>query len=217
MTEVRTLSAGPGVGEEDRGRAVRAAAGALAEGGLLVHPTETVYGIGALSPELDAGIARLKGRPPGRPLLRIGHDAATIRRRHPELEWGEAAERLAGAFWPGPLTLVLDDGGEDGLGVRAEAHPMTCRVLAELGATMSSTSLNESGAEPAAAPDEVREVLEALPEAGVPVTWLDAGPLPGGPPSTVLSLRGGSVRLLRAGAVGKEALERVLDGEVADG
>lgn len=217
MREVRTLEAGPGVGADDRDRAVRAAAEALSGGAILAHPTETVYGLGALSPELDAEIARVKGRPDDRPLLRIGPDAETVRRRHPGLSWGEAAERLASAFWPGPLTLVLDDGSPHGQGVRVEGHPLTRRVLEILEETMSSTSLNPSGERPAATPGEVREDLRNLPEPRAPVAWLDAGSLAGGPPSTLVSLRGEPPRLLREGAIGRDRVERALGREMARG
>lgn len=217
MTQARILRAGPGADDAERERSVRAAAEALAEGTILAHPTETVYGLGALPAELDGAIAQLKGRAPGRPLLRIGPDAATLRAHHPDLRWSEAAERLAGAFWPGPLTLVLDTGGTDGLGVRVEGHPLTRRVLETVEATMSSTSLNRTGETPAAAPDEARAALEAMPAAGVPVAWLDAGELAGGSPSTVVSLRGGRPRLLREGAVAVHRVEEVLEREVARG
>lgn len=216
MTEVRILRAGPGATGEEREAAGRAAAAALAEGAVLAHPTETVYGLGGLSPELDEVIARLKGRAADRPLLRIGPDAATIRARHPDLRWTGTADRLAGAFWPGPLTLVLDDGGS-GTGVRAEGHPLTRRVLETLEATMSSTSLNRTGEAPAAGPEEARSALEAMPASGVTVVWLEAGELAGGPPSTVISLRGEVPRVLREGAVEVRRLEETLDRELERG
>lgn len=193
-----------------RGHAVREGIGVLEAGGLLVHPTSTTYGIGAGPPELDAEIARLKGRSPRKPLLRIGAGPAEIREAHPSLAWPSAAERLAGAFWPGPLTLVLDDGTEDGLGVRSEAHPVARAVLEGRGGTMSSTSLNLSGQEAALTPAAVEAVLEAMPSTRREVLWMDAGPLPGSPPSTLLSLREERPVLLREGPVGADALERVL-------
>lgn len=217
MTIGRILSAGPEVADAERERSVRAAAGALSRGGLLAHPTETVYGLGALSPEMDREIARLKGRSAEHPLLRIGPDPETIRRRHPALAWPAAADRLAAAFWPGPLTLVLDDGGPDGLGVRVEGHPVIRRVLAILEETMSSTSLNESGAPPATTPAEVDAALTAMPAPSAPLVRLEAGELPGGPPSTLVSLRGGSPRILRAGAIGADRVEETLEGEATRG
>lgn len=217
MTEVRILRAGPDADVEERDRTLRSAAVALAEGAILAHPTETVYGLGGLSRKLDAVVARLKGRTADRPLLRIGPDVDTIRTLHPDLRWSEAAARLADAFWPGPLTLVLDDGGPDGTGVRVEGHYLTRRVLEMLEATMSSTSLNRTGETPAAGPEEARAALEAMPSVEVPVVWLQAGELAGGPPSTVVSLRDGVPRILREGAVGARRLEEVLGAEVGRG
>lgn len=182
----------------------------LAAGEILGHPTQTVYGLGAGPAGLDAEIGRLKGRSGTTPLLRLGPDVETILQAHPDLQWGEKAARLAEVFWPGPLTLVLPDGTPTGLGVRVEGHPLTRRVLEVHGGTMSSTSLNRTGRPPARTPGEVREALAAMPAAGTAVTWLDAGDLPGGAPSTVVSLREGRPRLLRAGAVDPERVERRL-------
>lgn len=207
-----------GEGSADGGDRIRSAAVALSRGAVLAHPTSTVYGLGGGTDAADAAVRRLKGAPADRPLLRLAADAATLRTSHPGLRWTEAADRLASAFWPGPLTLVLDDGGERGLGVRVEGHSDTRAVLAAWGRTMSSTSLNRTGDTPAATADEAREALDSLPATGaVPVRWLDAGDLPGGPPSTLLSLRHEPPRLLRAGAVAADRIEVVLGRELADG
>jgi len=130
--------------------------------------------------------------------------------------WDERAARLADAFWPGPLTLVLPDGSASGLAVRIEAHPAIRAVLGELGAvTMSSTSLNRAGSPPARTPDEVRSFLESLHGSGPEVWFLDAGPLPPSAPSSVLSLLEQPPRLLREGAVSVGELARVLEREPA--
>ncbi|HSR40599.1 MAG TPA: Sua5/YciO/YrdC/YwlC family protein [Longimicrobiales bacterium] len=197
---------------------IAGASEALARDGILAHPTATVYGLGAGTPAGDDRVRRLKGMDEERPLLRLAADAATLRACHPGLRWTEEAERLAGAFWPGPLTLVLDDGGPTGLGVRVEGHPETRAVLAAWGRTMSSTSLNRTGQAPAATADRARTALDRLPETdGEPVRWLDAGDLPGSPPSTVLSLREGEPRILRAGAVGGDRLAAALGRELVGG
>ncbi len=189
-----------------QGAALEAAAAEAAErlagGEILVHPTSTLYGLGAeATPEADAEIARLKGRSPGAPLIRLVADAETLLRARPSLRWDERAERLAREFWPGALTLVLDDGGEHGLAVRVDGHPVVRAILRAYGAPMSSTSVNRSGEPPAVEPAEVRRALARLPASDRPVTLLDAGPLPPSPPSTLLSLREERPRLLRAGAV----------------
>lgn len=189
----------------------------LEAGGLLVHPTSTVYGVGGGSVETDTEVARLKDRPADRPFLRIAHDVEALRRERPELRWTSDAERLARKFWPGPLTLVLDDGTDRGLGVRVEAHPVTRAVLHRWGGSVSSTSLNRSGDPAATTPSGVRDTLDALPRPRLPTVWLDAGKLPGGPPSTLLSLRHPTPRLLRSGAVEPRAIEQALGREVARG
>lgn len=200
------------------GERARRAATLLAEGAVLAHPTETVYGLGGGTAAADGRIRRMKGRAADRPFLRLAADVASLREHHPELVWSDAASRLAEALWPGPLTLVLDDGSARGLGVRVEAHPLTRGMLVEWGGTMSSTSLNRSGERPAATAAAARRALDALAAEGEEsVWWLDAGDLPGGPPSTLVSLRHDPPRLLRAGAVPPDRVEELLGRELARG
>lgn len=208
---VRALDEG---GRAPLDAAVEEGAEAVASGELLAHPTATTYGIGAGPRELDDEIARLKGRPPGRPLLRIAGCREDIEAAHPELRWSGRAERLAGAFWPGPLTLVLDDGSPEGLAVRVESHPVTRAVLLAAGTTMSSTSLNRSGEPPALTPERVEATLDAFPESDVGLVWLDAGALPESPASTLVSLRRGAPRLLREGAVSVAEVEARLESDL---
>lgn len=214
VTAYRRVPAGE---DGDRPAAVEAGVRALEAGAVLAHPTATVYGLGGAREVLDPTLARLKGRDPGRPLLRIGPDEETLRGRNPELRWGRPARRLAAAFWPGPLTLVLPDGSGTGLGVRVEAQALTRAVLRRAEATMSSTSLNRSGRPPARTPDDVTRELEAMPQVEAEVVWLDAGDLPGSPPSTLVSLLEEPPRLLREGAVAADAVEACLGEEVARG
>ena len=194
--------------------AERARAG-LAAGALLAHPTTSVYGLGAGDPEFDRVVSRLKGRASGIPILRLVSDSARLRRVFPTVVWPEVASVLAEAFWPGPLTLVLDDESASGLAVRAESHPATRAILSRWDGTLGSTSLNPSGAPPACTLDEARATLGAMPDPGRPLLLVAAGDLAGPPPSTLLSLRGGELRLLREGAVERSALERVL-GQMLD-
>lgn len=192
------LPAESGDGDGVAGRAAER----LREGGILVHPTSTVYGLGGRArPETDRELARIKGREPGRPFIRLAADVAAVRRLRPAAVWDARADRLARALWPGPLTLVLEDGTPEGLAVRVDGHPLARAVPRELGDLMSSTSVNRSGEPPARGPDAVRRALEALPESRVRVTFLDAGELPPSPPSTVVSLREPTPRIVREGAV----------------
>src|SRR5512140_292040 len=144
--------------------AIAAAAASLRAGGLVAFPTETVYGLG-----VDAGngaaIARLyaaKGRPAFNPLIAHVADAAAARRL---AVFDDAAARLAAAFWPGPLTLVLpkqtDCGvadlalaGLDSVAVRVPAHPVAAALLKAFNGPVVAPSANRSGhvSPPSAAP-----------------------------------------------------------------
>lgn len=214
MTAFRTV---PARERETWTVAAEAGARALRAGAVLAHPTGTVYGIGAAGDALAPVVARLKGREADRPLLRIAPDVETLRRRHPGLRWSARAGRLAGAFWPGPLTLVVPDGSETGLAARVVDHPLTRAVLREAEATMSSTSLNRSGAAPARTPADAAEALEGMPPVEVEVVWLDAGPLAPSAPSTILSLLEDRARLVRDGAVAPAEIEACLGEEVERG
>lgn len=201
----------------DRARHASGVAAFLRDGGLVAHPTETVYGLGcALRADALASLARIKRRGSGpRPFLLLVRGAQDV----PGLEWTEEANRLAHAFWPGPLTLVLRAAGEypaEVLGeggtvaVRASPHPAVLAVLGELGEPITSTSANRPGEPPAATAEEVCEVLAALAPDD-PFWILDGGPLPPSLPSTVLAVTGGRPRILRAGAVPADELRQVVD------
>lgn len=182
----------------------------LASGSLLVHPTGSVYGLGGGGPDSDSIVSRMKERSPRSAILRLVLDAASVQRLFPDVEWSDSAAALAAAFWPGPLTLVLDDGTKMGRAVRAEPHPVTRAVLETWEGSLGSTSLNRSGAAPARTVGEARATLLEMADPGRPLLFLSAGDLAGSPPSTLLSLRGGDFRLVREGAIGRSDLERVV-------
>lgn len=196
--------------------AVEAAARHLSAGGLLVHPTTGVYGIGGgPGPELDREIARLKGRPAGPGIVRLVSDPETARRAFPAAAWPPLAERLAQELWPGPLTLVLEDGSPHGVAVRVEPHAVTRYVLLSFGGPLGSSSLNRSGEPAAADPQAVRAILASLPAPRTPVLFVEAGRLPGPPPSTLVAVpgRGGApYEVIREGAVGVERIARIAEG-----
>ncbi len=187
----------------------------LASGALLVHPTGSVYGLGGGQTDSDAIVSRMKERSSRSPIIRLVLDAASVKRLFPDVEWSDAAEALASAFWPGPLTLVLDDGTESGRAVRAEPHPVTRAVLANWAGSLGSTSLNRSGAAAARTACEARATLLEMADPGRLLLFLAAGDLKGSPPSTLLSLRGGRFRLVREGAVRRPDLERVVGTTIA--
>ncbi len=192
-------------------KSVGAAMEALEKGELVVHPTSTVYGIGgAVSRVLDAEVNRLKSRPPDQSLVRLAGSAETLRRELRGAEWDDRAERLATEFWPGPLTLVLDDGSETGVAVRVDGHPLLLVILGRWRSLMTSSSLNRQGKAPAANGVGVRRALEAFPEPSVPVTFLDAGPLARSASSTIVSLQGGGLSILSEGSIDRRRIARCL-------
>lgn len=192
--------------------ATRRAAECLRAGGIVVHPTSTLYGLGSRAcRELDAELARLKGRAPHKPFVRLAPDGEAVRAAAAAGAWDERADRLARAFWPGPLTLVVDDGSAEGLAVRVDAHPVALALLAEAGELMTSTSVNRAGEPPAREPEEVRSALRAMPATARPAILLDAGPSPGEAPSTIVSLLERPARILRAGAVPVREIEACLE------
>lgn len=195
-------------------RVVERAVEVLCAKGVLAHPTDTVYGIGgACRPDVDCFVAALKGRGVEEfPLLRIAADAPTIRSFFPDLEWNSWAEVLADTFWPGPLTLVLDDGTGKSVAVRVEGHPVLGSVLRAWGAPISSTSLNRAGESPAVTSVQARRILNRMPDAGIPILLVDAGDLPGPPPSTLVSVAGAEPAVLREGALPTESILECLRG-----
>jgi L-threonylcarbamoyladenylate synthase len=195
---------------------VRRAVTVLEAGGVLGHPTDTVYGIGgAVRPEVDQRVAALKGRALDRsPLLRIALDADVLRRSFPDLEWNVWAKQLASRFWPGPLTLVLADSSGKGVAVRVEGHPVMRAVLKAWKGPIGSSSLNVSGEPPAATAGQAARYLAMMPDVDVPVLLLDAGHLAGTPASTLVSLLTPMPTVLREGAVPREAIEDCLEGTI---
>lgn len=195
--------------------AVADAAAVLVAGGLVALPTETVYGLGASARDAAAvrRVFTAKGRPADNPLICHVADAdglAALARRVSPL-----AAELAAAWWPGPLTLVVDaapglpaetTGGLDSVAVRAPAHPVALAVLRASGLAVAAPSANRSGRP---SPTTAAHVLADL-GAAVDLV-LDAGPSPIGVESTVVDARGDRPVLLRPGAVTAEDLGIVSD------
>lgn len=192
------------------------AAAAARAGGLIVIPTDTVYGIGT-RPDDPVATARLfeaKSRPRD---LELPILTATIAEARTVARFDERADRLAGGCWPGAITLVLprtsasagwDLGGDpETVGVRVPRHPLALAVLAATG-PLAVTSANRSGVPPARTCDELEEVFGDAVE----VYLCQDEPLEGSA-SSVIDLAHGPARLLRAGSVGTEALKRFLPGE----
>ncbi|MWD27747.1 threonylcarbamoyl-AMP synthase [Aquicoccus sp. SCR17] len=191
----------------------------LGRGGLVAFPTETVYGLGADATD-DRAVARIfeaKGRPHFNPLIAHVPDIAMARRL---VEWPDAADRLAQAFWPGPLTLVLPlrpghgiaplvTAGLQTLGVRLPGAPLARQLLARLGRPVAAPSANPSGR---ISPTEAAHVLAGLD--GRIEAVLDGGPCEVGLESTIVGI-GDRAVLLREGGLPVEAVEQCLGEKLA--
>lgn len=204
---------------ENPDRKLLARAAELLRKGLLVaYPTETFYALGAL-PRDEAALDRIfnaKGRPEkmALPLIVGDEESVTLCAR----EFPEGARRLAAAFWPGPLTLVLPAandlptrllGGGSSVGLRVSPHPVASGLARAVGGPIIATSANLSG-QPA--PSTAAEVDEALGDNVALI--LDGGSTQGASASTVLDLTTEQPRVVRSGAVPIAELERVLGGRL---
>ena len=203
---------------EARGAGIRAAVGAARAGRLIVMPTDTVYGIGcdAFDSEAVAALLAAKGRGRDMPVpILVGswHTIDGLVRSVPP-----AARDLTEAFWPGGLSVVVeqapslawDIGDTEGtVMLRMPLHPIAIEVLREVG-PMAVSSANISGRPPATTAAQARDQL------GDSVSvYLDGGPAAAGEPSTIVDLTGAEPRVLRSGAVSVDDVARVLDADPA--
>lgn len=189
----------------------------VAQGGVVAFPTDTVYGVGvsAENPEALKRLYLLKGREADKPIPLLLDDVNRLK----EISEGASALawRLAEAFFPGALTLVVPlsrrfpkelNGGVGTVGVRVPDHEGALRLLAACGGYLAVTSANRSGERPATNADEVRDIfgdeLDLL---------LDGGQTLGPLPSTVVDTTTHPPRILRLGAFPIERLEAVLSGQ----
>lgn len=207
----------PFLTDTDRVREASRIADHLELGGLIAYPTETVYGLGsALIPDALERLAELKGRAGDQPFLLL----VTGPEQVPGLVWTDAAQRLAEAFWPGPLTLalraepgrypdrVVGPGGT--VAIRSSPHPGVRAIVSVLGAPITSTSANRAGEPPAT---RIEDVLAAVRAIGEPEDlWiLDGGTLAESLPSTIVDCSGQRPRVLRAGAISIASLRTIID------
>lgn len=197
------------------GEGIARAAAILRAGGLVALPTETVYGLGADARD-DRAVARIfqaKGRPRFNPLIVHVPDLATAE-RYAVLT--PDARRLAAAFWPGPLTMVLplraDAGlsplvtaGLDSVAIRVPAHPVARALLSTFGGPLAAPSANPSGRVSPTRPAHVLDGLDGRIEAVV-----DGGECGVGVESTIVDATGSAPLLLRPGGLPVEALEDCL-------
>ena len=195
----------------------------LGSGGLLAYPTETIWGLGADARSAEAleRLRRWKRRQAGEPVALLVENVATAAELGFQL--GPAARRLAEAFWPGPLTLVVPSRDEfapgvaraDGaVGLRCSAHPLTEALarrlrLAGIG-PITATSLNRSGEPPAATLATAQALCGEGPDEPrlIDVEGAEAG---GDAESTVVDATGNTLQVLRWGALPANEIEPVIE------
>ena len=181
---------------------------ALARGGVIVAPTETVYGLMCRWDDGGARerIVRMKCRAPEKHLQMLADSVARAQGAGMILD--DRLQRLANAFWPGPLTVVGRALPGGTIGLRIPQHPLVLQIVQCLGQPLAATSANLSG-QPAA-----RDATAAVADlAEPPDLVLDGGPVAaeGGQGSTVVDIsEPGAVRVLRAGPITAAAIYRVL-------
>jgi L-threonylcarbamoyladenylate synthase len=187
-------------------RAFEDAADVISHGGVVAIPTDTLYGL-AVDPSSLRAIARLfavKGRAADRAVALIGADVDQVVRHLGELS--DLARRLASAYWPGPLTLLVDrppsipeelTSGSPLVGVRVPNDDAARELCLACGHLLTATSANISGEPGSDDPDVVARVFATSDVEML----LDAGRTPGGPPSTIVEVVHDSIRLIRPGAI----------------
>lgn len=190
----------------------------IAEGELVAFPTETVYGLGgdALDPDASRRIYAAKGRPSDNPLIVHIADFDDMKRVAREVP--EQAKRLADAFWPGPLTMIVwksdavpeaTTGGMQTVAVRMPNHPVALELIRRSGCLIAAPSANTSGRP---SPTEAQHVAEDL--SGKIAMILDGGPVGIGIESTIIDLTEEKPMILRPGYITPEMLSEVLQEEV---
>lgn len=191
--------------------AIARAADAIRRGGIVVFPTDTLYGIAA-DPHHGEAVGRVfaaKGRPDDKPLPLVAASLGDVEALTGHLSG--RLRRLALAYWPGPLTILFPAptglvaaiaAGTGRVGVRVPDHAVARALCAAAGTPLTATSANRSGEAPTSDPRAVSaEVLAASD------VFLDAGPTAGGPASTVVDVAGGRPSLVRAGPISMEQIE----------
>ncbi len=186
----------------------------LRNGEVVAIPTETVYGLACRidRPQAIARVYELKGRPADNPLIVHVSSLAQARELTDAADY-PILERLAAAFWPGPLTLVLGrsaavsdlvTAGLDTVAVRMPSHPIALEILRLTGSPLAAPSANVSGRP---SPTRAEHVVQDF---GDRVTVIDAGPCDHGLESTVVRVVSNQCLILRQGAIPTEQLKRVL-------
>ncbi|MCX7816652.1 MAG: L-threonylcarbamoyladenylate synthase [Syntrophales bacterium] len=187
----------------------------MREGGVVVYPTETFYGLGADYENKHAieKIFHLKGRTFSNPIALIGKGREDLFLITNQIS--ESARKLIDVFWPGPLTLVfkalpsvssLLHAGTGKIGIRVSPHPIAQKLTSNLGKPITATSANISGHK------ECRTAAEFIDQVGIrdDLMIIDGGPSPGGRGSTILDVSCEPPLLIREGAIPYEKIKSVI-------
>lgn len=193
------------------------AVAALKRGEVIVFPTETLYGLGAeaLNQNAVADVFRLKGRDPSTPIPVLVSDHAMLDQLVATIT--PMARELIQCFWPGPLTLVLPARANipkpllnpsNGIGIRISSQPIAMELVKALGAPLTATSANPSGAEPARTLAEARNYFSESVN-----IFIDGGTLGSKTGSTVAEVQGDKLKIIREGEIRRAMLESVVGRE----
>jgi L-threonylcarbamoyladenylate synthase len=199
---------------EPADRALVLAAEVIQAGGVVVYPTDTLYGLGVNAWNIEAvnRVQVIKKRPETKPVLVIVHTPRAA--LDLTVDVTEAGKSLMAAFWPGPLTLLFRSGahvpeavtrGSGKIGVRVPSNRLCLRLSELAGCPLTSTSANISGE---AVPGSVQEIERALGP-GVDL-FIDGGALTRALPSAIVDVSGPVPRLVREGVISYEELKRVV-------
>lgn len=188
----------------------------IGRGGVVIYPTDTVYGLAveALDREAVERLIKIKGRPEGKPIPVIVKD---IEMAGKLAYLNSRIEKILRAVWPGPVTVVLNSrpdlpvnltANSGTIGLRIPDYQPARDLVSRLNKPITATSANLSG-QPALT--EISRIIDQFKDRNVqPDLILDVGDLSAGQPSTVIDIRGPKLRILRIGPVNKEQLLKIL-------
>ena len=195
-------------GKNSKNESLAGAVQALENGGVIIHPTDTCYGLACsiFSQSALEKLYRLKKMPVTKPVSILVSSLAQAKKFG---EWNETAKKLAAKFWPGPLTLILRltekvpvflNPGTATIGIRFPAHALTMEIIRALGHPMTTTSANISGGKEAYEVSEIDENLRGKNLVGVDFL-MDGGQIPRTLPSTIVDVSENYAKLVRTGPV----------------
>lgn len=193
---------------------IRIAVEALQHGGLIIYPTETVYGLGVDCENEHAvkNLYRVKKRKEAKPISLIAADIEMVLDYVDKVS--DFGRRLMDRFWPGPLTIVFEAetnvnplirGGTSAIGIRVPDNVLCCTLVQQLGRPITSTSANLSGEKECRRIEQIPGGLKSAAE-----VILDGGKTRGIAPSTVISVTADIPEILREGAVSRNLIENFL-------